>query len=64
MKGKIVRWFDRKGYGFIEVEEKEKDIFVHTNDFEGTANPKIGDIVEFEVKEDYKGLKAVNVKIE
>ena len=63
MKGTIAKWFDHRGFGFINVEGQEKDIFVHTNDINSESSPKIGDNVEFEVQESYKGPRAVNVKI-
>jgi cold shock CspA family protein len=63
MKGKIARWFNFRGFGFIDVEGQEKDVFVHTNDIKGNSSPEIGDIVEFEVEESHKGQRAVNVKI-
>ena len=63
MKGRIVRWFDYRGYGFIDVEEQEKDIFVHTSDVKGFSSPQVGDTVEFEIRESYKGPRAVNVEI-
>ena len=63
MKGKIARWFNFRGFGFIDVEGQEKDIFVHTSDVKGDSSPIIGDTVEFEVTESNKGPRAVNVEI-
>ena len=63
MKGTITKWFDYRGFGFIDVEEQEKDIFVHTSDVKGYSSPQVGDSVEFEVTESYKGPRAVNVEI-
>lgn len=63
MKGKIARWFEFRGFGFIDVEDKEKDVFVHTSDINGFTAPHVGDTVDFEVRETYKGLRAVNVDI-
>jgi CspA family cold shock protein len=63
MKGTIKQWFDYRGFGFIDVEDQEKDVFVHTSSVKGYTSPQIGDSVEFEVQESYKGPRAVNVEI-
>ena len=61
-----VKWFNAvKGYGFIE-KEGGGDIFVHFSDIEMDGYKKLEENqpVLFEVKEDDKGEKAVNVTIE
>ncbi len=61
-RGKV-KWFnDSKGYGFIEQESGD-DVFVHHSSIqgEGFKTLKEGQDVEFEVEEDAKGAKAVNV---
>jgi CspA family cold shock protein len=58
-----VKWFNEsKGYGFIE-RESGADVFVHFSAIqsEGYKSLKEGQQVEFEIAEDAKGLKAVNV---
>ncbi len=60
-----VKWFnDRKGYGFIEIEDREGDIFVHYNaiQMEGYKSLKGGQRVVFEITEGEKGLMALNVQ--
>jgi cold shock protein len=55
-----VKWFsDAKGYGFIQREGGE-DIFVHHTAIEGVGFKTLneGDNVEFEVREEGKGMKA------
>ena len=64
MKGTIKAL--RMSFGFIKVENEEKDVFFHQSDVEGgeTAFKKLaqGDTVEFEKKIEAKGPKAINVK--
>jgi len=61
MKKGTVKFFNEvKGFGFITEEGVEKDYFVHST---GLADKiKDGDIVEFELEDDPKGMRAVNVK--
>ena len=60
-----VKWFNEsKGYGFIQQEDNERDIFVHYSDIagEGFRTLNEGDSVEFDPIEGPKGLQAKNVK--
>ena len=61
MKGKI-KWYNaRKGYGFIEGEDK-KDIFVHRNSIPDGTYLNEGDQVEYEIEDSDKGPQATNLK--
>ena len=58
-----VKWFnERKGFGFIGQESGD-DVFVHHTaiQMEGFKTLYEGDVVEFELIEDAKGLKADKV---
>ena len=60
-----VKWFnDRKGFGFIELEDDGGDVFVHYSAIvgEGFVSLYEGDNVSLEVVEDEKGLKAKDVE--
>ena len=63
IKGKV-KWFNpTKGYGFIEREDKEKDVFVHSS-AATEANMKLneGDALTFEVENGEKGPSAINLQ--
>tara|TARA_Y100000591_G_scaffold262510_1_gene235475 strand:+ start:184 stop:399 length:216 start_codon:yes stop_codon:yes gene_type:complete len=67
LQGKV-KWFNpTKGFGFIEREDKEKDVFVHISEVKA-AGIKLqeGNKVEFELSEDDgrgKGPSAKNIKL-
>jgi CspA family cold shock protein len=64
MIGKV-KWFDsKKGYGFI-LPEDGGEIFVHYTGIiaEGFKALTEGQIVEFEVGNNEKGVQAVNVTV-
>ena len=61
-----VKWFDtKKGFGFIEATELERDVFVHHSGIAGDGyhHLKEGDQVEFDIEETDKGPQAVNVRL-
>lgn len=61
MKTGTVKFFNvSKGFGFIKIDDEEKDVFVHASGLidKITENDK----VSFNVTEGKKGLVAVDVK--
>ena len=63
LKGRV-KWFNgKKGYGFIEREDKEKDVFVHSSAAQAASlQLNEGDELTFEVENGEKGLSAINLK--
>ncbi len=64
LKGKV-KWFNgTKGYGFIEIEDKEKEVFVHSSAVtdSGIGSLNEGDELTLEVENGEKGPSAVKLQ--
>ena len=63
-KGTVKFFNTTKGFGFITPEDGSKDVFVHISAVErsplGTLSE--GQVVQFEVQQDARGPKAVNLQ--
>jgi CspA family cold shock protein len=62
-----VKWFNAtKGFGFIQPDDGDKDVFVHISAVEkaGLRGLNEGQKVSFEVQEERGKLAAVNLKEE
>jgi cold shock CspA family protein len=65
-KGKLVLWFDDKGFGFIKQENGKGDLFIHISALKGMSRkPIIGDVIHYQTSFDAKGKAcAANARIE
>lgn len=65
-KGTLKTWKDDRGFGFIQPDNGDKDIFIHISALKGMARrPMRGDVLFYEVGADAGGkFKAVNARIE
>ena len=64
LQGKV-KWFNpTKGFGFIERDDKEKDVFVHVSAVRdaGMNGLDEGQALTFDVEDSPKGPSAVNLK--
>ncbi len=58
--GKVDFFNDTGGYGFIETEDEDEDVFFHMEDV-GGPDLEEGTEVEFEIEDAPKGPRAKNV---
>jgi len=63
MKGKIIKYFSSRGFGFIAPENSQEEIFFHVSNYPELVQPEIGKDVEFELIKAPKGKEATNIKI-
>lgn len=55
-KGKITRWYDDKGYGFIKPADGGKQVFVHIRAFASrNRRPAINQVVTYALSSDKQG---------
>lgn len=59
--GTVAFFHDRKGYGFIESDDSDDDVFFHMEDV-GGEDLQEGQEVEFEITDGQKGPRATNLK--
>ena len=62
-QGKLVKWYDGKGFGFIRATLDSKDVFLHISEFQKLKKrPAIGELITYEITQDDEGrFRAVNV---
>ncbi len=63
MKGKIIKYFSFRGFGFIAPEDSKDEIFFHVSSYPEEAQPEIGKEVEFELIETPKGKEATKIEV-
>jgi CspA family cold shock protein len=59
--GTVEFFHDRKGYGFIETEDADEDVFFHMEDV-GGPDLEEGQNVEFEIEQADQGPRAVDLQ--
>ena len=70
MQGRIIRWNDDRGFGFISSKDCDGDVFAHISQFKkGYRRPKVGELVVFEIvlekgKQSAKSISFVGVNPE
>jgi cold shock CspA family protein len=63
LKGKIQKYFSFRGYGFIETDESEDNVFFHRSNYPRHEIPSVGQYVEFRIVETSKGKEANDIRL-
>ena len=65
-KGRLERWKEDKGFGFIRPEHSQVDVFIHISALSNSPRrPVVGDMIYYQLHVDNDGkIKAVNARIE
>ena len=65
-KGRLERWNDDKGFGFILPEQVKDEVFIHISALKNMPRrPVVGDVIYYQLHVGNDGkTKAVNAKIE
>lgn len=63
MKGVLKKWFDTKGYGFVEGEDGETYFLHHSKIMNGEPIPIAGDKIKFDSIITKKGKQASNLMV-
>lgn len=59
--GTVVFFHDEDGYGFIETDAADEDVFFHISDVPG-VDPEEDDEFEFRIKQDDRGPRATDIR--
>lgn len=64
VQGKVIRFDEVRGYGFVAPETGGDDVFIHVNDLEfDKRHLAVGAVVDFTVEDGDRGLKASTVTL-
>lgn len=66
IRGRIIKWQDNRGFGFIKPDDGGEEVFVHITAIKKThRRPKVGDVIIYEkVVENNSKVRAANALIE
>lgn len=65
MHGKLIKWKDDRGFGFILCEHNQQQVFVHISAFPSSSSsprPKVGEVLDFDIETTADGkTRAINI---
>jgi uncharacterized membrane protein YsdA (DUF1294 family)/cold shock CspA family protein len=65
LSGKLIRWKDERGFGFIQPTDGGQEVFVHITAFKDVnRRPQVGYLIDYQLTVDQKGkISACNASI-
>ena len=63
MRGELIKWFEKSGYGFVQDSNSKETYFLHISYLPKGSNPEIGNEITFTPTENEKGKQAHNAEI-
>jgi cold shock CspA family protein len=65
-RGKLVKWNDDRGFGFIRSEHQSQEVFLHILDVDrAMRSPRVGDIILYQTRPGKQGKpRACHAKIQ
>jgi CspA family cold shock protein len=63
LEGIVKKWLQYRGFGFIEIEGQEDDVFVHHSELHAVSSLTSGQKVSFEIEDTPKGPQALKVNL-
>lgn len=61
--GRVIRFDQARGYGFIAPDDGGEDVFLHAAEVGVQTDIRVGTQVEFQAMDSQRGLKAYDVKV-
>ena len=63
MRGHIIQWFEKSGFGFIKCDENHSDVFIHYKVVPPGVCGVEGLELEFDTTVNDRGARAVDVRV-
>jgi tetratricopeptide (TPR) repeat protein/cold shock CspA family protein len=61
--GRVKKYFEDRGFGFLEIEGSEDDLFFHISEVEGRDSVQVGEYLEYSIGEGRKGPQAIKLQV-
>lgn len=60
-KGILIKWNDKKGFGFIKSETETQEIFLHISSIpKESRRPEVGDTITYKIQKETNGKLRAN----